>query len=292
MRETPSGFGDVIPSYQSTIETANVRRFAHVMRLLDDMEYKVVYLLTGSPGIGKTISIINYYNDLAPSPYNGLRSALVIKLESLPTRLSVAHSLLHELREKVTSRQYSPELGKTVVKALIKNPNVSRIIVDDVEKMSKEVLDFLLTIFDSVASVHLVLVGNQEVMKVINPIGKFSDRIGGNIILPPPTEEEVINNFLPNFILPNWKYSISSPDQVELGKYLWKLTSPSLRKLRNLLQSSSIIAGNKPITRSAVNRAVALAIPPKQAGYSDTYQKTPFELESEERNLAKETRKK
>ncbi len=103
-----------------------------------------------------------------------------------------------------------------------------------------------------------VVVGLPRIAKVIDLREKFASRVGLRMQFQRLKPEEVLDTVLPNLVFPHWKFDPHKESDRKLGELIWQMVSPSLRKLRNLLQIASQIAEvkQKPyITKAIINEA-------------------------------------
>lgn len=81
----------------------------------------------------------------------------------------------------------------------------------------------------------------------------------------------MITAFLPRLTLPGWVYDPQNELDLHMGKYLWRKSCPSLRRLRMILTYASQLAqrsGIPTITLEAIRLAVHMMAP--QGGLSST----------------------
>ena len=110
----------------------------------------------------------------------------------------------------------------------------------------------------------------------------------------PLTIDEVLDVVLPEMRFRHWRYSAACDSDRALGKHIWTIVNPSLRKLRNLLQLADQIVSSDDraaITREVIDEAftwtASAADNAKLKELDRKREATSFEAESERRHEAK-----
>jgi DNA transposition AAA+ family ATPase len=114
-------------------------------------------------------------------------------------------------------------------------------IFDEADRLDEDTFEFLRSMTD-LTRIPIALVGLPGILKVAKTHGKFQNRVAMKIQFEAIDEEELIQIFLPQLILPRWSFNPDSSEDQEMGHYLWKRVCPVLRRVRKLLRIASKIA--------------------------------------------------
>jgi hypothetical protein len=112
----------------------------------------------------------------------------------------------------------------------------------------------------------LLLVGPPQLFQRSLNHSRLFDRIGLTLRLPPLSYEEILQVVLPALELPVWVFDPDQEADHLLGEHLWEYTSPSFRRLSNVLQAASAIAlrWHEPkVTEECIRYAMQLQAPPR-----------------------------
>jgi DNA transposition AAA+ family ATPase len=296
--------GEGLPPDQPTIQTRNIRKFVAFMKLVRSWtRYPKIVVADGAAGIGKTIATQYYLSTLQLRSHTALPACILIRLKSRSSGRALAKDILIAL--KVSPRgQNVYELQDQVVAAFF-NAELEMLIIDEADFLTEESFEVLRYILDK-TKCRIVLVGLPRIMTVIRKHDKFMSRVGDRLQFEPLEEDEVINTVLPDMVFSQWKFDAQNAADVEMGKYLWSRTTPSLRTLRNVLDRANDNAKfrNEPcninldIIKQVLQKRVEIegsrGTPSQNQTQRVTDQpgeRSEYEIESEQRRADKERRK-
>ncbi|MBF6613395.1 MAG: ATP-binding protein [Chloroflexi bacterium] len=237
-------FENRLPFGQAPIMTNSVKRFHACMQFImqsrEQTGYATMGIVTGDAGLGKTIAIQTYLQDLKPRAYSGFPACVGIKVSPRSTAKALAKTLITTLNgERGGFNVYDMEGMATEA---IRRNDLDLVLVDEGDWLNVESFELLRHIFDRTGC-PIVVVGLPRILRVINRHEKFVSRIGLHMEFLPLTREEVVTTVLPALTLPLWHYDANNPTDRDMGAQLWQRVCPSFRKLRVVLQYASQIAG-------------------------------------------------
>jgi DNA transposition AAA+ family ATPase len=229
---------DRLPDGQKTIQTTNVKRSKRFIGLLTDPERRkpTMAVITGLPGMGKTIAVQDYLDNLAPHAHTALPMAIKIKVKPRSTPLALAKVIMDGLQEKYRGNTIF-EIADEVSAAIERN-DLKLIIVDEADRLNEDSFEVLRHIFDKTGC-PIVLVGLPSILRVVERHDKFSSRVGLRMQFKPLELEEVLTVVLPELVYSRWVYDPKNAEDRLLGINIWNRVNPSLRKLANLLDLAS-----------------------------------------------------
>jgi DNA transposition AAA+ family ATPase len=229
---------DHLPDGQKPIQTTNVKRSKRFIGLLTDPERRspTMGLITGLPGMGKTIAAQDYLNSLAPNAHTALPIAIKITVMPRSTPRALAKTIMDGLQEKPRGNNIY-EIADEAAAAIVRNDR-KLIIVDEADRLNEDSFEVLRHIFDKTGC-PIVLVGLPSILRVVDRHDKFSSRVGLRMQFKPLGLEEVLTVVLPELVFPCWVYNPKNAEDRLLGTSIWSRVNPSLRKLANLLDLAS-----------------------------------------------------
>jgi DNA transposition AAA+ family ATPase len=286
-------FENRLPPGQAPIMTTSVKRFHAYMNLLmqsrAETGYATMGAITGDAGVGKTIAIQTYVQQLTPRTYSGFPACVNIKVSPRSTAKALGQTLLSRLSGR-PSRHNIYQIEDASTEA-VRRSDLDLILVDEGDWLNVESFEFLRHVFDRTGC-PIVIVGLPHIMQVIAKHEKFSSRVGLQMEFLPLTQEEVLTTVLPALTLPYWQYDVTSSADREVGILLWERVAPSFRKLRVVLQYASQIARARQaerITPTILKETFRLTLiphvpPPRPIAPADPPEEHgPFEIASEQK---------
>jgi DNA transposition AAA+ family ATPase len=246
---------DHLPDGQKPIQTTNVKRSKAFIRLLTDEERKspTMGVITGLPGIGKTIAAQDYLDSLPPHANTALPIGIKVKVMPRSTPRALAKTIMDSLLEKSRGNNIY-EIADEAAAAIERN-DLKLVIVDEADRLNEDSFEVLRHLFDKTGC-PIVLVGLPSILRVVDRHEKFSSRVGLRMQFLPLELKEVLTVVLPGLVIPRWSYDPEA-DRL-LGEAIWNKVNPSLRKLTNLLYLASQItkAAEAPsITQACIEEA-------------------------------------
>jgi len=232
---------DFLPAGQHYILTSNVNDFYGFCSLLTlpGSGYLRMGVVTGDPGSGKTTAIQSYLNELNASAHTGLPPAVRVKVRPKSTQKALATDIVSTVKDRIRGRT-SYELADEAADAIVRN-DVRLIFVDEADRLNEDTFDLLRHIHDKTGC-PVAIVGLDPILTVIDRQAKFESRIGLRMEFAALKPHEVLTVILPQLIFPYWEFDPTNERDLEMGERLWQAISPSLRKLRNVLEISSRLA--------------------------------------------------
>ena len=91
------------------------------------------------------------------------------------------------------------------------------------------------------------------------------------MIFAPPTEHEILQSVLPQLLVLGWSFDPENDVDRQLGEKIWQAVKPSLRRLRTLLQTASLLAnsiGDDKITCDNLGQALDMIAFPSQKHFT------------------------
>jgi len=108
------------------------------------------------------------------------------------------------------------------------------IMLDQADYLQREHLELLGMLVDQTPC-SILLIGLPQLLSAIEGHLPSASRLGLTLEFRPLSEDEVLDTFLPQLLLPGWVYDPKSEANCHLGSYLWQNARPSLRRLRTVL---------------------------------------------------------
>lgn len=237
----PNFAEDHLPADQPLIRTSNVIAFLAYMFLLTSSlrRYSIMGAVVGPPGLGKTIAVVDYVDNLPVLEHTGMPSGVRCRLQKGTTGRAMLKVILSAMYELPRGRtQY--ELFDEVVAAIRRNC-IDLLLVDEADRLTTETFDLLRDIFDKTGCT-IVLVGLPDLLNVTRKHPKFDSRMADPMTFKPFGEVEMLNTILPGLIFPCWSFDPENEEDRVMGKRIFGMVRSSLRQLRNLLETASQMA--------------------------------------------------
>ncbi len=181
-----------------------------------------------------------------------------VMLDSMPqaTTKWLLDSITHRFSDMPRSRT-SHEAFQQVLTAL-EQRRVRLLMLDNADYLGRQHLEVLQALIGK-STCSVLLIGLPRLLTSINMHPQLAARVGLSLPFPPLPDEEVFATFLPQLHLPGWAFDPQNETDLQMGKYLWRKSCPSLRRLRVILASASQIAqlrGTPTITLETICLAV------------------------------------
>lgn len=241
---------NTLPPNQAPIMTQAMRRLFAFFHVLvsgpTQTGYPMMGVVTGLPGMGKTIAVQAFLDQLTDIPGIGVPTCVAIKVAPRATAKSVAAELLQHISGQRTKHNIFET--ETVVVEAIKRHFLDLIVVDEGDALTIESFEMLRHIFDR-SGCPIVIVGLPAIRRVIGSHEKFRSRVGCHLYFAPPTSEEIRTTILPNLIVPHWSFDASDLTDAPLGQFFTQHAGWSLRTIRTILTIASQLAQHQHLTR-------------------------------------------
>lgn len=248
---------DRLPEGQKVIQTTNVKRSKLFIGLLTDPERRspTMGVITGPPGVGKTIALQDYLDNLEPRTNTALPVAIKVTVLPRSTPRAFAETILKGLLEKPRGRNIY-EIADEAAAAIERN-DLKLLGVGEANRLTEDSFEVLRHLFDKTGC-RILLVGLPSILRVINRHDQFSSRVGLRMEFLPLELEEILTVVLPQLVFPRWAYEPGREADHLMGEAIWNKVNPSLRNLTNLLDLASQTARvmNAPtITQACIDEA-------------------------------------
>lgn len=283
-----------LPKNQPLIQTSGVKRLFRILDgvLLSEPEtgYSGMAIVTGGAGIGKSVTVQYYMDQMKPLAHTGLPAGLLMKVGPRSTPRALAKSIVERLEGRARGRN-TTELADEAAEAILAY-DLKLFTYDECNRLNEESFDVLRHIHDCTGC-PIVLVGLPTLLKVIQSQRQFDSRVGKREVFRPLTRQEVLTTVLPQLVMPYWQYNPEHPEDLAMGTDLVKRAGPSWRKLRVALQNASQIAKRRKaerITPAILHESYRMAgMKPQQEEepVSPDEQSGEYEAESEDRHEGK-----
>jgi hypothetical protein len=162
---------DRLPPGQQLIATTSVQQFTLQAELLmgskPNTGYSTMGVVTGLPGVGKTIAIRAFLDGLASRPHTGLPACVVIKVKPGSTPRQLMEDLFISVDEKphsINTNRY--KIADEAAEAILSN-DLKALFVDDAEQLNKDGFEFLRYIFAKTGC-SIVVIGLSQILRLIN----------------------------------------------------------------------------------------------------------------------------
>jgi DNA transposition AAA+ family ATPase len=230
--------GDRLPPGQKPILTSSVRRFIAFMGLITDPKkgYSTMGLVTGDAGLGKTVAIQAYLDDLEPRTHTSLPAVTKIQIKPRSTPKALAVDIAAMLRDEVRGGNIY-QVADSAAYAIDRN-DLECLVVDEADRLNEDSFEVLRYLFDK-SGCPVVVVGLPSIESVIDRHEKFKSRVGLRMEFMPVKREELLSLVLPNLVFPCWQFNHEDEADYAMGERICAMVGTSLRKLRNLLQIAS-----------------------------------------------------
>jgi DNA transposition AAA+ family ATPase len=297
-----TGFAeDRLPEGQKVIQTTNVKRSKLFIGLLTDPERRspTMGVITGLPGVGKTIALQDYLDNLAPHVHTALPIAIKVTVLPRSTPRAFAKTIMDGLLEKPRGNNIY-EIADEAAAAIERN-DLKLIGVGEANRLNEDSFEVLRHLFDKTGC-PILLVGLPSILRVIDRHEQFSSRVGLRLQFLPLELEEILNVVLPQLVIPRWVYDVQREADRLMGEAIWSKVNPSLRNLSNLLDlaSQTARAMDAPtITQACIDEAFKWMMTQedhhrarrRKAAQNDGKAQGKHERASEERHDGKQQRK-
>ncbi len=256
---------DRLPEDQPPIMTSNVNRLISFVDILTDplVRYSTIAVVTASAGMGKTIAAQICHDELLSRFHTVLPFCIRVKVVGRSTSLNLPLDILTELGERPKRVNKTIQLLSKDAAMAIERNDLRLIILDESDRLREDSFELVRYLLDKTGCPHL-LIGLPKILTVIESHEKFDSRVGRRMSFDPLEFDEVLTVVLPQLVFPLWTFDPKNEEDHSMGFEIWRKVRPSLRKLRNLLETASTIARGRnepkitlPIIREAYTWALS-----------------------------------
>ena len=238
----------VLPPDQPYVRTSILKHFLGFAQLLTDTHHHdaMMGIAVGASGIGKSVALQCYQEQL---PREGA------------------------FEDTIKTRRYPSKIDSLAEVMCHKNPHL--VILDEADRLNDACFEMLCSLFD-MTRCPLLLVGLPQLLLRIQRHPRMSDMVSLYLKFIPLSFEEVLYEVLPALVFPGWVFNPAQEADRLLAEQLWKYTTPSLRRLRDVLGTASTLAHmqHEPnVTHACIQRAMQMVLP--TLDQTSSYERTP-----------------
>jgi hypothetical protein len=224
----------LLPPGQPVISTTNLRRTHAFVRFLFDYtstaHQPTIGLVHGSDGSGKSVAVANALVQ------SGQKTPMV-SMPFSPTPSLLVRQILVALGAEARSRQIADMVRQ--ITEVVRENDVQLVCFDDVEQADAKVCNFL-RFLQKETHCSLLLVASLN--KHIYQYKRLLAFMDPNLEFYQMDEQEAVQTFFPNLVLPHWHIDPTNDADKELCWNIWECAEPSLRRARTIAQMASQIA--------------------------------------------------
>lgn len=238
-------FDDGLPPGQKAIITRSLEEFDFMINLLLRARMRghcMMAVVTGGSGVGKSVAVQNYIDQLPLRSHTGLPACVKIDLKATSSPKPVMVSLYRSLGERPRQTNTRSQIADDAIEVILRN-DLHLIFADEADLINEISFEFLRFISDQTRC-PIVLIGLPQIRRLIQQHEKFAGRVGPGMVFHPPDEQEVLQTILPQLAtaIPRWSFDASSESDLKVGREIWSRVRPSFRKLCHVLQIADILA--------------------------------------------------
>jgi hypothetical protein len=239
---------DLLPPGQKPIETSSLKQLATLARLLiisrPRAGYSAMGVITGHPGVGKSIAVQAFVQTQSRQPHTGLPACIVIRVKPDSTPKAFVEDLLLVLEEprmpRLETNRY--QLADRAAELIIRH-DIQLIFVDEAEQLNVIGFEFLRYLFSKTVC-PLILVGDGRIIPMLDRQPKFDSRTPLYQDFLPPSDQEILDTVLPQLHVPGWTFDPTNSEDLAMGRDMWTHAKRSFRNLRMIVQFACLIAGS------------------------------------------------
>lgn len=248
---------------QPIIMTKVVRQFLDVSFFLEQgKSLHAIGIVTGPAGIGKTVALSCFHHTLAQKAHSP-QSNLMLTASSFLTPSRLVSQLLQLL-------DTSPDHAGYSLSAMLRQRGIRLLSIDNADLLKAETWEMLHMLSDETPC-SLLLVRHPVLHRHLEQHPYLMDRVSLVLDLQPASFDEVLYDILPQLARDQWTFHAENDEDQRLAKKLWFHVTPSLRRLRNVLDTARALARScheLGITPAHLSQALEL-LPPSMQNHVD-----------------------
>jgi hypothetical protein len=223
---------------QPILITSVMRRFITGARILLNEREKTfpgIGIIGGAVGIGKTMAACHLQQTLVQEV--SLQPSLMLTASPFLTPFRLASRLL-QLLEVSTYPTYD---FNQVLSVTLRQRQIHLLLIDNADLLQGETWEMLRLLSDETPC-SLLLIGHPFLRRRLEQYPYLIDRVRIALDLPPVSFDEILNVILPHLAGDRWAFHPEDEKDQRLAEELWSHVTPSLRRLRNVLDIASALA--------------------------------------------------
>ncbi len=255
---------ELLPPGQAPIRTKGIGIIRAQLDLLRGAQHApALSVVGGGPGTGKTVAAYLYLAEEEQKWLSPDLPCVLVDLLPQTTAGWLLKSVSRQMGDVPRSRPFHDAL-EHVLRALEQH-QVRLLMIDNADYLIPHHMELLGTLLCK-SSCSVLLIGLPHLLTAISSNARLESYLGLSLLFPPLSEEEVMASFLPQLTIPGWVFDPQNEFDLHMGKYLWRQSRPSLRRLRLILAYASQLIqlrGTLRITLEEIRLAVRMMVPQK-----------------------------
>lgn len=220
--------------------------------------YRCIALVSGSIGSGLSTALKVYLSFFQGLKHTGVPDHILVDVPTYASQKDLVISIADMMKESISEESH----WKTpnYLKQILCNHQVIQIVFDCGENFSVKNLAFVCQLH-KITHIPMVIAGRKHLKDVARRVEDISSYVGYNVDFLTLDEKDFIKEFLPKVSFSRWQYDPKKQADLEMGKKVWKVTHPDLRKLFNFLETANQTAekdGEEPITMETIDETILL----------------------------------
>ena len=251
-----------LPPGQAPIRTSGIGIFRAQLDLLKSAQHApALGVVGGRPGTGKTIAVQLYLAEEEQKWQSPDLPCVLVDIKPQTTARWLLNSISRQMSDVPPSRPFHEALEH--VFTALEQRRVRLLMIDNADYLIPRHMELLQTLLWK-SSCSVLLIGLPHLLTTISSNPRLESHLGLSLLFPPLSEEEVIASFLPRLTISGWVFDPQNEFDLHMGKYLWRKSCPSLRRLRMILTYASQLAqqrGTPRITSEDIRFAIQMIVP-------------------------------
>src|SRR6266567_1078065 len=244
---TSAHLDDHLPPGQAPIRTSGIGLFRTQIDLLKSAQpAPVIGIVRGGPGTGKTIAAHLYLTEEEQKWQPPDLPCVLVDMMPQTTAGWLLNSISRQISDVPRSRTLHEALEHVLT--ALEQRRVRLLMFDNADYLIPRHMELLQTLLWK-SSCSVLLIGLPHLLTAIRTNQRLESHLGLSLLFPPLSEEEVIASFLPRLTISGWVFDPQNEFDLYMGKYLWRKSCPSLRRLRLILTYASQLAQQLGIPR-------------------------------------------
>lgn len=259
---TSTETGNRLPPRQEPIRTKNIMYFIALADLLSNTTDvpAMVSIVAGAPGTGKSTAAHLHLSDVEQRLHLSASPCILVNVAPHVTTKIFLDSIMSCISCR-PGRHTSHEAFQQALTALVQG-HTRLLVLDNADYLRHEHLELLHALVEQ-TTCSILLIGSPRLPEAIKHT-TLATHVGPFLVFQPLSEEELLDLFLPQLVLPGWAFDHHNESDRRLGTYLWRNARPSLRRLRMILSYAGQLAqmqGQATITLETIRIAISIFAP-------------------------------